>query len=113
MIEPKYGSIDLYWESDFSDWISEKMGKEWSIQQGGKWGEPCGQNTLLIFDVYQEAEDCDDVESAVTDWLAHKTPTWGVGRYDDEGGMTTDILLTYLCRKGEIPEGRYHMQVWW
>lgn len=112
-LEPQSKSIDIYWESDFSKWMSDKLGKKWSIQQNGDTHQPYGQDEQVWLDVTLTPDDCEDPIAATEAWLRHETPPWGVGRFEDENHMTTDILLSYLCHEGHIAPGTYCLRVWW
>lgn len=109
------------WESAFSKFVSETYGRPWRMQQQG---EMLGQDTYSIIEVDGVSSDGWDVgeeQTQLDEWLALPYPDPALRdeewlqkmTFEREHGVSADVILWDLCRRGIIEPGKYLILVWW
>lgn len=103
-LKVEYANISLIWDHDLDAFIGHHLGRPWSLQQEG---DMYGQNTLRTFEVFPDPEATAQVEQ----WLASPVPKYNLWTRDEE--ISTETLLSELCNRGLLPEGRLYVHIWW
>jgi hypothetical protein len=104
-----YKHVELVWSHDLDAYIEQHLGRPWSLQQNGMFG----QETLVSYEVWPNPE----VRTVVEAWLG-SAPAKFPGRLNQPGfaedvEISTDELLQELCNRDLLPEGDLIVHVWW
>lgn len=104
-----FKEVQLIWDSDLDDYIEAQLGRPWSLQQNGMYG----QEQIVSYEVFPNPE----VTAVVEEWLA-SPPAGAPGRLNQPGfaesvDISTDEILQELCNRDLFPEGDITVHVWW
>jgi len=104
-----FKEVQLIWCAQLDKYIEEQLGRPWSLQQNGMYG----QEQLVCFEVWANP----DATAKVEEWLA-SPPADCPGRLNQPGYAESVQIGTYdilneLCNRGLFPEGDINVHVWW
>lgn len=99
----KRTQIPQVYVADLDAYIELLLLRPWSTQQDLM----AGQDTLHTFDVFPDP----DATAKVAEWLASPVPPYNTWGRDEI--ISTEELLSELCNRGLLDEGKIHVHVWW
>lgn len=110
----KCKTIQLVDCSDLDSFIEKHLGKKWSSLHNE---DECFNGSYTTFPVgeyWNEPGQPTEAEK-VQEWLTRPSPEryHRIGDYNDEGKISTLMLLNELWRRGILPEGDLSVHMWW
>ena len=102
---------------EFSKFVKEHYNREFDLIERN--APYMGNDSFLSIDVskdepndwYPDEDDlASDPEDAISKWASDEDDFKFL---ENELGISEDLILWDLCKKGIIPEGTYIIQIWW